>query len=182
MTNFQKPRWIDSAEKFFKDNHCYAGSSKWIARRCCEVSALYNGRQIKGETVVDVQAVQDGLDAYSVIGTGEQPYKELGITIETSYPYRALINQERKKEEMEDDLTCSQWTIDSIEATQDPGKLEEFRAKYGDKGLPPKNVSAASLGRLGGSVKSEAKSTSSRANGRKGGRPKSTKSIDMGDI
>lgn len=41
---------------------------------------------------------------------------------------------------------------------------------------------AAQLGRLGGKVKSEAKSTSSRANGRKGGRPKSTQSIDMDEI
>lgn len=43
-------------------------------------------------------------------------------------------------------------------------------------------VAASTLGRLGGLAKSEAKSTSSRANGRKGGRPKSTQSIDIGDI
>ena len=36
-----------------------------------------------------------------------------------------------------------------------------------------KNPAAVSLGRLGGSVKSEAKANASRENGKKGGRPKS---------
>lgn len=35
-----------------------------------------------------------------------------------------------------------------------------------------KNKSAQELGRLGGSVKSDAKAKSSRENGKKGGRPK----------
>jgi hypothetical protein len=40
-----------------------------------------------------------------------------------------------------------------------------------------KNKHAQYLGRLGGSVKSEAKANAARINGRKGGRPKKSKSI-----
>lgn len=74
------------------------------------------------------------------------------------------------------------------------GRIEGYLANdlysYLDAGLDPIHVypkldiplSASTLGHLGGLAKSEAKSTSSRENGRKGGRPKSTKSIDMEDI
>ena len=41
--------------------------------------------------------------------------------------------------------------------------------------------SARDLGRLGGLVKSEVKSTTARANGRKGGRP-AVKQLDIEDI
>lgn len=40
---------------------------------------------------------------------------------------------------------------------------------------PQKNPAAVALGKLGGSVKSEAKAKASRENGKKGGRPKKEK-------
>lgn len=40
-----------------------------------------------------------------------------------------------------------------------------------------KNPAAVALGRLGGSVKSEAKTIAARANGKKGGRPKEEKTM-----
>lgn len=61
-------------------------------------------------------------------------------------------------------------------------KREQNESTYYIDPVHSPSYAASSLGRLGGSVKSEAKSTASRANGRKGGRPKSTKSIDMEDI
>lgn len=44
-----------------------------------------------------------------------------------------------------------------------------------------KNINAVELGRLGGSVKSEAKAKAARENGKKGGRPKK-KSWEKGGI
>ena len=46
---------------------------------------------------------------------------------------------------------------------------------YTHKGLAGVSSSAAALGKLGGSVKSKAKSKSSRANGKLGGRPRKAK-------
>lgn len=46
----------------------------------------------------------------------------------------------------------------------------------------PVHSAASTLGRQGGKVKSESKSLSSRSNGKKGGRPKVNKSLDMEDI
>lgn len=50
--------------------------------------------------------------------------------------------------------------------------------------IDPIHSAASTLGKLGGQARSESKSTSSRENGRKGGRPKKQKEIqlDMGDI
>lgn len=59
-----------------------------------------------------------------------------------------------------------------------PDYMEKAWGEFADS----LSSAASKLGRLGGLVKSEAKSSSSRVNGRKGGRPKSTKSIDMEDI
>lgn len=93
MERVKQPRWLDNAEKYFREHfEGGAGSSKWIARTCCEVSAWYNDRKIKEETVVDTQAVKDGLDAYTLVHAGVQPYSELGITIETTSPYRAILS------------------------------------------------------------------------------------------
>lgn len=88
----KQPRWLDAAEKYFREHfEGGSGSPKWIARTCCEVSAWYNDRQIKGETVVDIQAVRDGLDAYDLVHNGKQPYLPIGVRIQTYYPYRAIL-------------------------------------------------------------------------------------------
>lgn len=60
------------------------------------------------------------------------------------------------------------------------GERYKYFQRLGESGISI----PAYMGYVGGLVKSEAKSKSSRANGRKGGRPKSTqsKSIDIGDI
>ena len=168
METIKRPKWIDSAEKFFRENHNYAGSPKWIARTCCEVSALYNGKQINGETVVDVKAVQDGLNAYSVIT--EQPYKELGVIIETSHPYRALLNEDESN------------GIIIFTEVYENGEWKRELKKDVPFYVDPVRSAASSLGRLGGLSKSDTKVAASRENGRKGGRPKSTQSIDMDEI
>lgn len=46
----------------------------------------------------------------------------------------------------------------------------------------PVHLAASTLGRQGGKVKSESKSSSSRSNGKKGGRPKVNRLLDMDDI
>ncbi len=92
MEPVKTPRWLDSAEKYFRDHFDgSAGSPKRIARICCEVSAWYNDKRDKGETVIDVKAVEDGLSSYSLVHQGEQPYKGLGVIIETTWPHRALL-------------------------------------------------------------------------------------------
>lgn len=48
--------------------------------------------------------------------------------------------------------------------------------------VDPIHSAASTLGRQGGKVRSESKSLSSRVNGKKGGRPKTNRSLDMEDI
>ncbi len=47
--------------------------------------------------------------------------------------------------------------------------------------MPRKNPNASALGRLGGSAKSKAKTTTARANGAKGGRPVRTRTVKAPD-
>lgn len=61
-------------------------------------------------------------------------------------------------------------------------QAEEILAQSISFYVDPVHSAASTLGRQGGKVKSEPKSNSSRSNGKKGGRPKVNKSLDMEDI
>lgn len=78
---------------------------------------------------------------------------------------RACPNGERYKQVQQ--LTQSGKSLPEII----PGYIEQ---------VFPESVAARELGRLGGKVKSEAKSTTARENGKKGGRP--SKQLDLEDI
>lgn len=91
------PLWQDAAEKTFKSLFEGAGSSRWIARRCCEVIAyLQNG------SVVNRLSVEQGLSAYRTFReTSNQPFEKHGITLDTSPPYQAFIVKTEVQEAFE---------------------------------------------------------------------------------
>lgn len=86
-----KPQWTDSANRYFSQNFHSAGSPKWIARCCCEVAAWSFDPQVE-QVIVNSKAVEAGLSAYSSLQNGSQPFENLGVIVQTSYPYKAMVD------------------------------------------------------------------------------------------